>query len=803
MLSEALDQVVLVKGWKKGANWSFPRGKINKDEDDLDCAVREVYEETGLDVREAGLVRDEKEMKYIEVTMREQHMRLYVFRGVPMDTPFQPRTRKEISKIEWYKLTDLPTLKKHKHKDSNENDHHTMSANKFYMVAPFLAPLKKWIIQQKKVQNRYSSNLAAPPTLAEESELEAVPTHTNYEAEVSDLPEVTVSTSKDPTQQLKDLFGIGTVAQPSAPKPTSQLYSSQPQQHTPMPHVDAAKSNALLALLRGSSTAELRASPHTSLEQATFPPEIPRSPHQSHVRSTPRMQTVPPPHFDVRPEMSTSPPKQKTTMPPAQVPVQATPPPGLGQPSYAPGPSLRLPGFPNQFQQPPQQRAPADAPYRQTGDPDFAYQQSAEQDVPRVPPASALPKMTSHTKSLLDMFRRPSPAPQSTTAPAATPKQNLLDLFKQPARLPPSDSTQGQNQQHAPLPYASPSNIQSKPAQQARDAQANNLLQFFGQQPPSTAPAARPLEPPAELAAATTPYLQHAPVVRSQEDTLLALLRQQKTEKSNKKQTTFSQLKEGETSATLSSPLNQPTFEAIPQRHRESPDGLGRSPLTTHRTLFDPKQPAQVKIMSRPESPRQLAPKSPRPTKTRMSGSSPRRSAKVASKEPGKLFQPQILKRPQTSEGPETPTPAAPPVLSQTSNENVPATKTVPMSREVSSENGRLVPDRKMSRVSPVVDQKQTLLSLFGGSNGHQTKAASQTPSRVVSPLSMSQVLSPKEDGPISAIDAQATRSRMDSLVSVASGISATRPTMEKRQTAAEDKQFLLGFLGKIASQDG
>jgi mRNA-decapping enzyme subunit 2 len=97
MLNEAMDQAVLVKGWKKGAHWSFPRGKINKDEKDLDCAIREVYEETGFDLRDAGLVKEESEMKFIEVSMREQHMRLYVFRGVPMDTHFEPRTRKEIS----------------------------------------------------------------------------------------------------------------------------------------------------------------------------------------------------------------------------------------------------------------------------------------------------------------------------------------------------------------------------------------------------------------------------------------------------------------------------------------------------------------------------------------------------------------------------------------------------------------------------------------------------------------------------------------------------------------------------------
>lgn len=97
MLDENMEEVVLVKGWKKGANWSFPRGKINKDEDDLDCAIREVYEETGFNLGAAGLAHDRLKQKYIDVTMREQHMKLFVFRGVPKETMFLPRTRKEIS----------------------------------------------------------------------------------------------------------------------------------------------------------------------------------------------------------------------------------------------------------------------------------------------------------------------------------------------------------------------------------------------------------------------------------------------------------------------------------------------------------------------------------------------------------------------------------------------------------------------------------------------------------------------------------------------------------------------------------
>ena len=97
LVNSTMDSVVLVKGWKKSAKWSFPRGKINKDEKDFDCAVREVYEETGFDVRESGLVPNEKAVFSIEFPLREQHMRMFVVRNVPMDTPFEARTRKEIS----------------------------------------------------------------------------------------------------------------------------------------------------------------------------------------------------------------------------------------------------------------------------------------------------------------------------------------------------------------------------------------------------------------------------------------------------------------------------------------------------------------------------------------------------------------------------------------------------------------------------------------------------------------------------------------------------------------------------------
>ncbi|KAI1144517.1 hypothetical protein F5Y05DRAFT_29388 [Hypoxylon sp. FL0543] len=157
MLNDNMDAAVLVRGYKKGASWSFPRGKINKDEDDLDCAIREVYEETGYDLRESGLVDKNEPVHPLEVTMHDQQVRLYVFRGIPEDTVFETRTRKEIGAIKWYKVEELPAYRKKKGAPRN-NGASGPSHDRFYMVAPFIAPLRQWVLKQKKLDQRKVSD---------------------------------------------------------------------------------------------------------------------------------------------------------------------------------------------------------------------------------------------------------------------------------------------------------------------------------------------------------------------------------------------------------------------------------------------------------------------------------------------------------------------------------------------------------------------------------------------------------------------------------------------------------------------
>ena len=106
MLSEDLAKCVLVKSYNKD-NWCFPRGKINENEAEEACAAREVEEEVGYDC--SALV---KTSEFIEVQPQgKRREKLYIVRGVPEDTVFVTKTRKEIGEIKWCVNKNSPQIK--------------------------------------------------------------------------------------------------------------------------------------------------------------------------------------------------------------------------------------------------------------------------------------------------------------------------------------------------------------------------------------------------------------------------------------------------------------------------------------------------------------------------------------------------------------------------------------------------------------------------------------------------------------------------------------------------------------------
>ncbi|OQD86590.1 hypothetical protein PENANT_c007G05090 [Penicillium antarcticum] len=750
MLNEDMDEVVLVKGWKKGANWSFPRGKINKGEKDLDCAIREVYEETGFDVRDASLVKDEDDVKFIEITMREQHMRLYVFRGVPRDTHFEPRTRKEISKIEWYKLSELPTLKKSKHHDEGFA---VANANKFYMVAPFLHPLKKWIAQQKKTGakaqagTKQNTQAEGYTSIDENGHSNGTPGLSLAEMAISnDLPEV--ASAQDASFHLKRLLNIG-----AAPV-QAQAAGLEPIQTSA---VDPSKSNALLALLKGGSQGNLAQAP---LNDAMPPngahPTLPPADQRPHMG---------PNFFPGFPQqqhnMGPSPFMQKTSAPfhthPSQHNLQPHPSqgnacPAMSQPGYHAPPAVShfpqpasVPQYQHQAQQlpirdiPPPSHMPA--PFQRTGDPQFSESAHPSQSQgPVVPPASKLPPpmLTSHSLALLNVFKdEASKTPRGSGA--------------------------------ATLAVSTQTSTRARKTSQHQDSLLNLLK---GPRPVSATG-------PAELLG--------NPVVPSPGPSDRQILQRPQNQISNLANPAVGQVKgqtgAGQTSATVSGPLNMPQFEAIPKStHKKMNNGPNRKNHANRREQPQPQQlSSPITILSRPHSAKREAsfsgPVAQPPQVPRQPQETP-----IEAPEPIKAFQPQILRRSDKT-GYEGLMTAAP----------QPPTKRKPSLAEVQTNAQGLAPQGNFDRrPSQTAEQKEALLSLFS--------KAPASPSSISLAQHESRTVSAHQPGFSGVVSPMSSRHRPSSGDSISRrGTPSDTGVHANRVSPPSNKAFLLGFLEGVA----
>uniref|UniRef100_A0A8C0FU54 mRNA-decapping enzyme 2 n=1 Tax=Bubo bubo TaxID=30461 RepID=A0A8C0FU54_BUBBB len=157
ILDETLENVLLVQGYLAKSGWGFPKGKVNKEEAPHDCAAREVFEETGFDIKDY-ICKEE----YIELRINDQLARLYIIPGVPKNTKFNPKTRREIRNIEWFSIDKLPCHRN----DMTPKSKLGLAPNKFFMAIPFIRPLREWIAQRNgdssDSDNGFSSTGSTP-----------------------------------------------------------------------------------------------------------------------------------------------------------------------------------------------------------------------------------------------------------------------------------------------------------------------------------------------------------------------------------------------------------------------------------------------------------------------------------------------------------------------------------------------------------------------------------------------------------------------------------------------------------------
>lgn len=159
LLDPEMKYVLLVQGFWARASWGFPKGKVNECEDPCACAIREVLEETGLDV--SKMVDNEV---FLENKMNDQLTRLYIVEDVPLDTKFQPKTRKEIKSLQWFPVEYLPVHKR----DMTSKTQLGLNPNTFFMVIPFVKSLRKWIANRKNPAGEHtrsgSTTMGRPPS---------------------------------------------------------------------------------------------------------------------------------------------------------------------------------------------------------------------------------------------------------------------------------------------------------------------------------------------------------------------------------------------------------------------------------------------------------------------------------------------------------------------------------------------------------------------------------------------------------------------------------------------------------------
>ncbi|CAO1629056.1 unnamed protein product [Sympodiomycopsis kandeliae] len=375
LVSQDWKSCLLVKGWKSSAAWGFPKGKINQSESHRDCAVRELYEETGFD---CSSLLDANSDDWLELNVREQKMRLYIVPGISKDTVFETQTRKEISKISWFNMSDLPTWKQVNNNNGLSSRSSADAGVKFYLVTPFVGKLKQWIKANKKKvpiaqpQVQVEQNESHPEAQRDDSAhlmnmLQSGMQLNNTTTPVVDAEEEERTKKRDLLLNQLMMGGSKTAQQPAAENGSDRLLAMlQPQQQhqhngsAPPPPPPPPSGQALLNTLMGSPQP-----PPTTYHNATAPPPADQGRadllamlnagpmnHHHHHHSAPQQHQfippTPPSHYHQPQYNGTAPPP-----PPSQFGPPRPPMPGYhnGPPPPPPSGSFSSPFPPHAFPQ--------------------------------------------------------------------------------------------------------------------------------------------------------------------------------------------------------------------------------------------------------------------------------------------------------------------------------------------------------------------------------------------------------------------------------------------------------------------
>lgn len=90
------NKILLVQGRKSG-KWSIPKGHSKQDENPLACAIREVFEETGISLYSYNFNREAVKLR----------VAYYFFAELPFEYNIEPKDTDEIISFGWFTYNDL------------------------------------------------------------------------------------------------------------------------------------------------------------------------------------------------------------------------------------------------------------------------------------------------------------------------------------------------------------------------------------------------------------------------------------------------------------------------------------------------------------------------------------------------------------------------------------------------------------------------------------------------------------------------------------------------------------------------
>lgn len=156
MFNQSMEKVVMVRGWGEIGTWGFPKGKLGKNETGLQCAMREVLEETGVEL--SPYISPDR-IEYLEHGHFGRRWGIFLVPGIPENIKFETRTRYEISEIKWLSVSELPTATRrpfHNPRKTTEMPRWSRSTIRVgktfskHSVAPFTEGIRGWIEKQRR-----------------------------------------------------------------------------------------------------------------------------------------------------------------------------------------------------------------------------------------------------------------------------------------------------------------------------------------------------------------------------------------------------------------------------------------------------------------------------------------------------------------------------------------------------------------------------------------------------------------------------------------------------------------------------